>query len=127
VPISSAILGVALILFGCSHWLRLSLLLMGFAGFGLMKNIAASNTLIQTLVPEDKRARVVGYYVMVLFGAAPIGSLLVGILAQKVGASHAIMATGVLSLFSTLWFLWEMPKIREVTLPIYKQMGLVAI
>lgn len=105
VPISSAILGAALILFGLSHWLWLSLILMGFAGFGLMENIAASNTIIQTLVSEDKRSRVMSYYVMVLFGAAPLGSLIVGSLAHKIGAPHTIILTGVLCALGSFGFL----------------------
>ena len=62
-------------LFGLSHTLWLSLVLMVFAGFGLIQIASASNTIIQTLVAEDKRARVMSYYTMTFFGAAPIGSL----------------------------------------------------
>ena len=58
--IASAMLGTALILFGLSHTLWLSLVLMVFVGFGLMQAAAVSNTIIQSLVPEDKRARVMG-------------------------------------------------------------------
>jgi MFS family permease len=68
VRIAAAMLGGALILFGVSHWLWLSLVLMAFVGFGLMQCASASNTIIQSLVTEDKRARVMSYYTMAFFG-----------------------------------------------------------
>jgi MFS family permease len=68
--------------------LWLSLVLMVFVGFGLMQCASVSNTIIQSLVPEDKRARVMSYYTMAFFGAAPFGSLLAGALAPDRGAAH---------------------------------------
>ena len=125
IQVSSATLGLALILFGISHWLVLSLLLMGFVGFGMMQCASASNTVIQTLVPEDKRARVISYYAMAYFGSAPIGSLLAGALAQKIGASNTIIITGAFCLLGSLWFSLQMPKVRTVMRPIYQEMGLL--
>jgi MFS family permease len=125
IQMSSATLGLALILFGLSHHFVLSLLLMGFAGFGMMQSASASNTIIQTLVPEDKRARVISYYAMAYFGSAPIGSLLAGALAQKIGASHTIIITGTFCLLGSLWFSLQMPKVRTVMRPIYQEMGLL--
>jgi len=122
---SSATLGLALILFGFSRQFALSLLLMGFAGFGMMQSASASNTVMQTLVPEDKRARVISYYAMAYFGSAPIGSLLAGALAQKIGASNTIIITGTFCLLGSLWFSLQMPKIRTVMRPIYQEMGLL--
>jgi MFS family permease len=69
--VAAAMLGGTLILFGLSHTLWLSLALMVFVGFGLMQGASASNTIIQSLVPEDKRARSMSYYTMAFFGAAP--------------------------------------------------------
>ena len=89
--IAAAMLGGALILFGLSHTLWLSLVLMVFVGFGLMQGASASNTIIQSLVPEDKRARAMSYYTMAFFGAAPFGSLLAGALAHRIGAPHTVM------------------------------------
>ena len=125
IQMSSATLGLALILFGFSHQFILSLLLMGFAGFGMMQSASASNTIMQTLVPEDKRARVISYYAMAYFGSAPIGSLLAGALAQKIGASNTIIITGTFCLLGSLWFSLQMPKIRTVMRPIYQEMGLL--
>ena len=125
IQMSSATLGLALILFGFSQQFALSLLLMGFAGFGMMQSISASNTVVQTLVPEDKRARVISYYAMAYFGSAPIGSLLAGALAQKIGAASTIIVTGTFCLLGSLWFSLQMPKVRTVMRPIYQEMGLL--
>jgi MFS family permease len=123
--IAAAMLGGALILFGLSHILWLSLILMIFVGFGLMQAAAVSNTIIQSLVPEDKRARVMGYYTMAFFGAAPFGSLLVGALAHRIGAPHTVIITGAFCVAGSLWFTFELPKIRSVMRPIYRDMGLL--
>jgi MFS family permease len=123
--IASAILGTALILFGVSHTLWLSLLLMVFVGFGLMQSAAASNTIIQSLVPEDKRARVMSYYTMAFFGAAPFGSLLAGALAHRIGAPYTVMLTGIFCVAGSLWFTLELPKVNAAIQPIYEEMGVL--
>jgi MFS family permease len=125
VQIASATLGSALVLFGLSHTLWLSLLLMVFVGFGLMQTAAASNTIIQALVTEDKRARAMSYYTMAFFGGAPFGSLFAGTLAHRIGAPHTVFVTGACCLAGSLWFTLELPKIRAVMRPIYQQMGLL--
>jgi MFS family permease len=125
VQIATAILGGALILFGLSHALWLSVVLMIFVGFGLMQGASVSNTIIQSLVPEEKRARVMSYYTMAFFGAAPFGSLLAGALAHRIGAPHTVMLTGACCVAGSLWFSLELPKIRAIMSPIYQEMGLL--
>jgi MFS family permease len=125
VQIAVAMLGGALILFGFSHTLWLSLVLMVFIGFGLMQGASASNTIIQSLVTEDKRARVMSYYTMAFFGAAPFGSLLAGMLAHRIGAPHTVILTGACCIAGSLWFTLELPKVRAVLRPIYQEMGLL--
>jgi MFS family permease len=120
--VASAMLGSALILFGLSHTLWLSLVLMVFVGFGLIQTAAVSNTIIQTLVPEDKRARAMSYYTMAFFGAAPFGSLLSGALAHRIGAPHTVMLTGSLCIVGSLWFATELPKIRAIMRPIFQEL-----
>jgi MFS family permease len=104
-----ALLGVGLILFGLSHVLWLSLLLMVVVGFGLIQAAAVCNTIIQSLVPDDKRARVMGYYTMAFFGAAPFGSLMAGLLAQHIGAPHTVMLTGTFCIVGAGWFTLQLP------------------
>ncbi|MGB2637239.1 MAG: MFS transporter [Candidatus Acidiferrum sp.] len=123
--IATAMLGAALIFFGMSHTLWLSLVLMVFVGFGMIQTASVSNTIIQSLVPEDKRARVMSYYMMAFFGASPFGSLLAGVLAHRIGAPHTVMLTGASCLGGSLWFAFERPKLRAVMRPIYEQLGLL--
>ena len=125
--IAAATLGGALMLFGLSHVLWLSLALMVLVGFGLMQGAAISNTIIQSLVPEDKRARAMSYYTMAFFGAAPFGSLLAGALAHRIGAPYTVILTGAFCIVGSLWFTLELPKVRAVMRPIYQQKGLLPI
>ena len=110
--VAAVLLGVGLILFGLSHVLWLSLILMVVVGFGLIQAAAVSNTIIQSLVPDDKRARVMGYYTMAFFGAAPFGSLMAGALAQHIGAPFTVMLTGAFCIAGAAWFTLQLPKIR---------------
>jgi MFS family permease len=98
---------------------------MCFVGFGLMQSASVSNTIIQSLVPEDKRARVMSYYTMAFFGAAPFGSLFTGALAHRIGAPHTVILTGAFCAAGALWFTFELPKVRAVMRPLYQQMGLL--
>jgi MFS family permease len=123
--IATAMLGGALILFGLSQMLWLSLALMVFVGFGMIQVASVSNTLIQVMVPEDKRARVMGYYTMAFFGSAPFGSLLAGMLAHRIGAPHTVMVTGIFCVAGALWFTFELPKMRPIMRPLYEEKGLL--
>jgi MFS family permease len=125
--IASGTLGAALILFGFSHTLWISLVLLAFVGFGMMQVLSASNTIVQTLVPEDKRSRVMSYYVMAVFGTAPFGSLLIGSLGSSLGAPGTVMAMGTVCAATSLWFLWESPKMRAIMRPIYIEMGILEV
>jgi MFS family permease len=123
--IGTTLLGAALILFGLSHAVWLSIIWMVFVGFGQMQGAAISNTIIQSLVPEDKRARVMGYYTMAFFGSAPFGSLFAGALAHRIGAPITVIFTGACCLLGSIWFALERPQLRLVMRPIYQELGLV--
>jgi MFS family permease len=116
-----ALLGAGLILFGLSHVLWLSILLMVVVGFGLIQAAAVCNTIIQSLVPDDKRARVMGYYTMAFFGAAPFGSLMAGALAQHIGAPHTVMLTGSFCILGAGWFTLQLPKLRPEMRAAYRE------
>jgi len=126
IQIASAMFGAGLILFGLSHVLWLSLLLLTVVGFGMMQGMAASNTVIQTLVPEDKRARVMSYYTMAFVGMAPFGSLIAGALAHHFGAPHTLIFTGSMCVLGSIWFTAQLPGVRKVMRPIYVEMGILA-
>ena len=125
IQIASGMLGVALISFGFSSMLWLSLVLMVFVGFGLMQCASASNTVIQSLVPEDKRARMMSYYTMAFFGAAPLGSLLAGFVAHLAGAPVTIMLTGVCCIAGCVWFTSQLATIRVPMQAHYETIGLL--
>ncbi len=110
--VATAMLGAALVGFGLSHALWLSLALMACVGFGMLQTAAFCNTIVQSLVTEDKRARVMSYYAMAFYGAAPFGSLLAGTLAERIGAPRTVMVTGVFCLIGCAWFTVELPRTR---------------
>lgn len=112
VQISAATLGSGLILLGFSRTLWISLVLMVFIGFGLIQCASASNTIIQSLVSDDKRGRVMSYYTTAYFGAAPFGSLLAGALAHRIGAPDTVMITGAFCAAGALWFGFQLRKIN---------------
>ncbi len=125
IPISAGTFGVGLVCFGTSHWMWLSLLLMVVVGFGMMQGMTASNTIIQTLVPEDKRGRVMSYYTAAFVGMAPFGSLLAGFLAHLIGAQRTVMVTGTCCMVGAAWFWTRLKTLRKGIRPIYEQLGIV--
>jgi MFS family permease len=125
IQISALMFGGGLILFGLSHTLWLSLIFMLITGFGMMQGLAASNTVIQTLVPEDKRSRVMSYYTMAFVGMAPFGSLLAGWMAHHIGAPHTVMLTGAACVLGAIWFTTQLRLVRNVMRPIYLEMGII--
>ena len=122
---AAGMFGAGLIFFGLSHTLWLSLSMMLIVGYGMMLGLAGSNTIIQTLVPENMRGRVMSYYTMAFVGMAPFGSLLAGGLAHWIGASHTVMITGACCLLGCGWFTLKLPAVRKVMRPIYEEMGLI--
>ena len=125
IQVSAALFGLGLIGFGLSRFLPLSLLLMLIVGFGMMQGMAASNTVIQTLVPDDKRGRVMSFYTMAFMGMSPFGSLLAGSLADRFGAPHAVMITGAFCVAGSVWFTTQLKSIRQVMRPIYVELGII--
>jgi MFS family permease len=125
IPVAAIVFGASLVFFGFSHWLWLSLVLMLFTGFGMLQGMTASNTIIQTLVPEDKRGRVMSYYTAAFMGMAPFGSLLAGSLADWIGAPRTVMFTGSCCIAGGIWFWSRLPAIRREMRPVYEQLGII--
>jgi MFS family permease len=126
IAISAMVFGTALVAFGLSRWLWLSLILMLFTGFGMLQGLTASNTIIQTLVSEDKRGRVMSYYTAAFVGMAPFGSLLAGSMAEWIGAPRTVMVTGSCCIAGGIWFWVRLPAIRREMRPVYEQLGILA-
>jgi MFS family permease len=122
---STALFGVGLVGFSrvAVLWLALPLILV--AGAGMMLQMAASNTLLQTIVDEDKRGRVMSLFAMAFFGTAPFGSLLAGALASRMGPENTILVGGLVCLFAAAVFLRSLPRLRNAVRPIYVRMGIL--
>ena len=117
--------GIGLLSFASSRWLALSLPLMMLTGFCMMTQMASSNTILQTIVQEDKRGRVMSFYSMAFQGAAPFGSLIAGAAASRIGAPRTLMIGGSICVLGGLWFASQLPKIRKVVRPIYRKLGII--
>lgn len=103
--ISSFIFGFSLVMFSFSRNFWLSLFLLVWVGFGMIVQMASSNTLLQNLTDDDKRGRVMSFYAMSFMGMAPFSGLLAGFLASKIGAQHTIFFSGISSILSTVFFI----------------------
>lgn len=119
--------GVFLVAFGLSHSMWLSLLLLPLVGFGTMQNMAAINTILQTVVPDAKRGRVMSFYSMAFQGMTPFGSLVAGILAAKIGAAETVILSGVPCVLGALWFARQLPAIRVHLTPRYRELGILPL
>ena len=125
IPIAAAVFGLGLIGFGLSRVFWLSMVTVFIAGAGMMQGMAASNTVIQTIVTEDKRGRVMSYYTMAFMGMAPFGSLLAGTMAHNFGAPWTVMTNGAVVLLGAAWFATRLPELRTQIRPIYMEMGII--
>jgi MFS family permease len=120
------LLGLALLVFSFSESLPLSLALLAVAGFATMVHMGACNTIMQTIVEEDKRGRVMSLYTMAFMGMAPLGSLLGGILASRYGPALAVRVSGLLSLAGAAVFAMQSQRLRQMIRPIYVNMGILS-
>lgn len=126
IVIASGIFGIGIISFSSSHilWLSFSLLLL--VGFGMMVHMASSNTILQTMVDDDKRGRVMSLYVMAFMGMAPLGSLAGGSLAGTIGAPYTLIIGGASCILGSFMFTKKLPMIREMVRPIYIRKGILS-
>jgi MFS family permease len=127
IALSATIFGLGLIGFGLSHIFWISMATMLIAGYGMMQGMASSNTIIQTIVSEDKRGRVMSYYTIAFVGMAPFGSLLAGLMAHWIGAPRTVILNGVAVLVGAAWFATQLPAVRHGIRPIYRKMGILPV
>jgi MFS family permease len=125
IPIAAMVFGIGLICFGLSNSLWLSMPLMLVVGFGMMQGLTSSNTILQTLVDENVRGRVMSYYTMAFVGMAPFGSLMAGGLAHAIGAPKTVIVSGVACILGGLWFWSQLGTIRREMRPIYERLGVL--
>jgi MFS family permease len=125
IPLMAAAFGAGLVAFSFSRALWLSLALMVVTGLGFMVQMAASNTVLQTIVDEDKRGRVMSFYTMAFMGTAPFGSLLAGAVAERIGAPLTLLFGGLGCGLGALWFARTLPALRREVRPIYVRIGIL--
>jgi MFS family permease len=126
VIVSGAVMfGGALVFFAFSTRLAFALPMLAIAGFGMMTQMAASNTVLQTIVDDDKRGRVMSIYSMAFIGTAPLGALVAGALAARFGAPITIAVGGVAAILAALYFGAGLPRLRSFVTPIYTRLGIL--
>jgi MFS family permease len=125
IPIASAMFGAGLIAFSFTHVLWLAMPCLVVAGFGFVVQMASSNTVIQTIVDDEKRGRVMSFYMMAFLGTAPFGSLMAGWLSSRIGAAETLLLGGTCCIAGALWFARTLPAIRSAVRPIYVKLGIL--
>jgi MFS family permease len=123
--IATALLALGLLAFSFSTSPWLSAVLLAVVGFGMMVQMGASNTVIQTIVDDDKRGRVMSLYTMAFMGMAPVGSLLAGLLAGRYGPAIAVRVGGIACLAGAFLFALQFQRLRAAIRPIYVRMGIL--
>jgi MFS family permease len=123
--VSAVVFGIGLIAFSRSHQPVLSLALLLITGAGFMVQMAASNTVIQTIVREDMRGRVMSFYAMAFMGTVPFGSLFAGFLAGRIGAPNTVLMGGVACMIGGCLFGLVLPSLRVHVRPIYMERGIM--
>ncbi len=113
IPLAAGLFGAGLIVFSQSRVLWLSLLMMLITGFGMMIQMASCNTVLQTIVDDDKRGRVMSFYTMAFMGMAPLGSLLAGGLADSIGAPSTLAIGGVSCVLGAFVFAGKLKEFNQ--------------
>lgn len=125
IPAASALFGAGLMVFSLAPTLWIAVPCLVVTGFGFIIQMAASNTLLQTIVDDEKRGRVMSFYMMAFFGTAPFGSLMAGFLAARIGAPHTLLLGGACCIAGSAWFARGLPAMRAAIRPIYVRMGIL--
>jgi MFS family permease len=123
--IAATTFGTALMLLAFARSALAAVPLLVLAGFGVMTQMAASNTVLQTLVDDDKRGRVMSFYTMAFVGTAPFGSLLTGTIAQRLGVTWALAIGGAACVLAAFVFGRQLPILRRIVRPIYARLGII--
>jgi MFS family permease len=125
IAVATAVFGAGLIAFSLSRVVWLSMVLVLAAGFGMMVQMASSNTVLQTVADDDKRGRVMSFYTMAFMGMAPFGSLIGGSLASRIGAQETLVIGGGFCLVGAVAFAARIKRMDETLHPIYRKMGII--
>ena len=125
ITLSAIIIGIALICISFIHNIHAAYVICFFFGFGMIALAASVNTILQTLVLESKRGRIMSMFVMAFFGLPPVGSLTQGILSNHISMEYIIFTTGVISIISGVVFEFFRPTVRKYAWKIFADKGMV--
>jgi MFS family permease len=125
IVLGPALLGMGLIVFSVSRYLPLSLLSMFFIGLGTILQIASGNTVLQTIIDDDKRGRVMSIYTMSFLGVVPFGNLLGGTLADRIGVTSTLIIAGSACLLGSFYFSRQLPALGKIVREIYHRKGII--
>ncbi|XGV94624.1 MAG: MFS transporter [Leptolyngbya sp. BL-A-14] len=125
IAIAPAIFGGALIVFALSHVLWLSMLAVLVVGMALVLQHTSGNTVLQTIVEDDKRGRVMSFYMMAFTSTVTFGNLIAGSLATHIGAPKTLMIGGLLCIGGSLLFTKQLPEMRRSMRLVYRRIGLL--
>jgi MFS family permease len=123
--VAAAVFGAGLVIFAFSRAAWLSLAILVLVGFSMIVHAAACNTVLQTVIDDGKRGRVMGFYVMSMMGMMPFGSLIAGSLASRIGAPYTLVIGGAVTFFAALAFYSKLPYLRGIVRPIYSKIGII--
>jgi MFS family permease len=125
--IAGLLLGASIAWFAITHMLWLALILAAVSGFGTIISFAAGNTMLQAIVDDHMRGRLMAFYIMAVMGTAPVGSLLGGWLAtpERLGVSRTVALSGALCVITSLLFMSKLPQLRKLVRPIYVRKGII--
>jgi MFS family permease len=121
----SGVFGIGLFVFSFSRSVPLSMALLVVMGFAVIVQLASCNTILQTVVEEQQRGRVMSLYTTAFLGMSPLGSLIAGSLASKVGAPNTLRIGGVCCVLGGIAFALQLPTLRRFIRPIYTRMGIL--
>ena len=125
IVVATMTFGAGLIAFSFSRSVWLSLLILPFVGGGMMVEMASTNTILQTIVDDQMRGRVMAFYTMSFLGTAPLGSLLAGVVADHIGPMKTILIGGSSCVIGGALFALRLPKLRARVRPIYIERGIL--
>lgn len=118
--------GAGVIAFGFSRAFWLSSLLCALAGGSLIILWASSNTIFQTVIDDEKRGRISSFFIMAFMGTSPLGGLLMGRMAEWIGAPYTVSIGGALCIGGAIWFGRVLPEFDRAVRPVYVKLGLIA-
>jgi MFS family permease len=122
---TSGTAGAALLVFSLAKTFWVALPALYFLGMGLMLSAASTNTVLQSIVPDELRGRVASLYVMSFIGMSPVGALLSGSIAERVGPPATLAGCGIAALAAALLYARQLPAIRREIRPVYRKLGII--